>query len=107
NQYFPEADQFDGKYLRGKVYKKVKRTSCHACPYDHCRTIKIIDGPYQGTVLEDPEYEDLAGWGPNVGITDPKAAAMLTHVNDGWGMDLKECTFTISLAMECYEKGSQ
>jgi aldehyde:ferredoxin oxidoreductase len=102
---FPEADRFDGEYLREKVYQKVKRTPCHACPYDHCRTIKIVNGPYQGTVLEDPEYEDLAGWGPNVGITDPKAAAMLTHVNDGWGMDLKECTFTISLAMECYEKG--
>jgi aldehyde:ferredoxin oxidoreductase len=102
---FPEAGRFDAKYLREQVFKKVKRTPCHACTYDHCRAVEIIDGPYQGLVLEDPEYEDLAGWGPNVGVTDPRAAAMLTHVNDGLGMDLKECSFTISLAMECYEKG--
>jgi aldehyde:ferredoxin oxidoreductase len=102
---FPEAGRFDAKYLREQVFKKVKRTPCHACTYDHCRTVEIIDGPYKGLVLEDPEYEDLAGWGPNVGVTDPRAAAMLTHVNDGLGMDLKECSFTISLAMECYEKG--
>jgi len=102
---FPEAEQFDGQYLREKVYKKVKRTPCHACTYDHCRAIKIEGGPYQSSLLEDPEYEDLAGWGPNVGVGDPKATAILTHVNDGLGMDLKECTFAISLAMECYEKG--
>jgi aldehyde:ferredoxin oxidoreductase len=102
---FPEAEQFSVQYLREQAFKKVKRTPCHGCTFNHCRTIEIADGPYKGLVLEDPEYEDLAGWGPNVGITDPRTAAMLTHVNDGLGMDLKECSFTISLAMECFEKG--
>lgn len=102
---FPEAESFDGGYLRKNVYKKVKKTPCHACAFDHCRTIKITGGKHGGTILEDPEYEDLAGWGPNVGVTDPKEATFLTHINDGWGMDLKECTFAVSLAMECYEKG--
>lgn len=102
---FPEAESFDGGYLRKNVYQKVKKTPCHACAFDHCRTIKITGGKHGGTILEDPEYEDLAGWGPNVGVTDPKEATFLTHINDGWGMDLKECTFAVSLAMECYEKG--
>lgn len=102
---FPEAKKFDGTYLREKVFTKVKKTPCHACAFDHCRAIKSKDANESDPVWEDPEYEDLAGWGPNVGITDPKAAALLTHMNDGWGMDLKECSFTLSLAMECFEKG--
>lgn len=102
---FPAQDQFDPVYLREQAFKRVKKRSCHACTYDHCRTIEIVDGPYKGIAMDDPEYEDLAGWGPNVGVTDPRAAALLTYKNDGWAMDLKECTFTISLAMECYEKG--
>jgi aldehyde:ferredoxin oxidoreductase len=102
---FPESGRFEPKYLREQAFKKVKRASCHACAYDHCRTIEIVDGPYRGIAMDDPEYEDLAGWGPNVGVTDPRAAAMLTYKNDGWGMDLKECAFTISLVMECFEKG--
>ncbi len=102
---FPASSQFDPKYLREQAFKGIKKTPCYACTYDHCRAIEIVDGPYKGIAMDDPEYEDLAGWGPNVGITDPRAAAMLTYKNDGWGMDLKECTWTISLAMECYEKG--
>ncbi len=102
---FPEAGQFDPKYLREQAFKRVKKTPCHACTYNHCQAIEIVDGPYKGIVMDDPEYEDLAGWGPNVGVTDPRAAAMLTYTNDCWGMDLKECSFTISLVMECFEKG--
>ena len=102
---FPEAEQFDAKFLREKVFKAVKKTPCHACTYSHCRTIEITEGPYKGVIVDDPEYENLAGWGPNVGVTDPRAAAILAQRNDALGMDLKECSFTISLAMECYEKG--
>jgi aldehyde:ferredoxin oxidoreductase len=102
---FPEAVRFQPGPLREQAFKKVKRTPCHACAYDHCRTIEIAGGPFKGITMDDPEYEDLAGWGPNVGVTDPGTAAMLTYKNDSWGMDLKECTFTVSLVMECFEKG--
>ena len=102
---FPEADQFEVTRLREDLFKKVRRTPCHACTFNHCRSIEIAKSPFQGVVVDDPEYEDLAGWGPNLGITDPAAAAFLNYRNDSLGMDLKECTFTISLVMECYEKG--
>ena len=69
---FPEAKKFDGTYLREKVFTKVKKTPCHACAFYHCRAIKSKDANESDPVWEDPEYEDLAGWGPNVGITDPK-----------------------------------
>lgn len=102
---FSAKEKFDPIYLREKVFKRIKKTPCHACTYDHCSAIKIDFEPYSGIIMDNPEYEDLAGWGPNVGITDPRESAMLTYINDSLGMDLKECTFTISLAMECYEKG--
>jgi len=102
---FPEYSEFDGKYLREQVYKKVKSSSCYRCPLGHCRISQVMVGPYRGLVTEEAEYECLAGWGPNVGITDPGVAIKLSHTADDLGLDTKEGTFLFSLLMECYEKG--
>jgi len=101
---FPNHSRFDGKYLREQVYKKVKPLPCYRCPFGHCRLSEVIVGPYKGLVTEEAEYECLAGWGPNVGVTEPGTAIKLSHVADCLGLDSKESTFLISLLMECYEK---
>ncbi len=72
---------------------------------DHCQIFTIKEGPHKGLVLEEPEYEDLSGWGFNIGNYDLAEAMYLTHVNDGLGMDVKEASWLISFAMECYENG--
>lgn len=100
---FPEYEKFDGLYLRENF--PGKRNSCYACPMDHCRRMSVTGGRYAGLVAEEPEYEDLAGWGPNVGNRDPAAAFFLTDLTDRLGLDLKESTFLVSLLMECHEKG--
>ncbi|KKM09635.1 hypothetical protein SY88_17590 [Clostridiales bacterium PH28_bin88] len=100
---FPAHERFDGVYLRQNF--PGKRNSCYACPMDHCRRMTIPNGKYAGMVVEEPEYEDLAGWGSNVGNDDPAAAFYLTDLTDRLGLDLKEATFLVSLLMECYEKG--
>jgi aldehyde:ferredoxin oxidoreductase len=82
-----------------------KRNSCWACPYNHSQIFTIKEGPYKGFVAEEPEYEDLAGFGINMGNNDVAAAIYLTHVNDGLGMDVKESAWLISFALECYENG--
>jgi aldehyde:ferredoxin oxidoreductase len=47
----------------------------------------------------------MAAWGVNVGIHDPGMAIKLSNLNDLMGMDVKECGFAVSMAIECYEKG--
>jgi aldehyde:ferredoxin oxidoreductase len=93
-EYLRESDDFE---------RKVK--PCFACPIKHIYWMKYKDGPNKGKVIEEPEYEDYAGWGANIGVVDPLDATRITDINDRLGMDLKEYTFTISMAMECFEKG--
>lgn len=96
--------QLDWSYMRNELYEKVPK-SCHACTFNHCHTVRIRRGPYKGVIGEEPEYEILAGFGPNWGIYDPGAITFLNALNDDLGMDAKEVSFLISMLMEGFEKG--
>jgi aldehyde:ferredoxin oxidoreductase len=100
---FPGHEKYSGLNLRQKY--KVKGRSCYSCHFTHLHTFAIPDGPYQGFVGEEVDYEDLAGWGSNLGINDPSATIWLNNLNDRLGMDAKEGTFTLSMAMECFSRG--
>ena len=100
---FPEYENISGQHIR-EVYK-LKRRPCFGCPMGHGQTIEFTSGPYKGFVGEEPEYENIAGWGPNLGISDLEAITYISDLQDRLGMDLKEAAFTMSLAFECYEKG--
>jgi aldehyde:ferredoxin oxidoreductase len=90
--------------MRNDLYENVPK-SCQACTFNHCHSVRIRKGPYKGIVGEEPEYEILAGFGPNWGISDPGAITMLNRLNDDQGMDAKEASFLVSMLMEAYEKG--
>ncbi|RLC19217.1 MAG: hypothetical protein DRI24_00805 [Deltaproteobacteria bacterium] len=105
NQLPDEAlEQLDWSYMRNTLYEKVPK-ACHACTFRHCHTVRVKEGHYKGIVGEEPEYEILAGFGPNWGIHDPGAITMLNNLNDNLGMDAKEVSFLISMLMEGVEKG--
>ncbi|RLC02830.1 MAG: hypothetical protein DRH90_12900 [Deltaproteobacteria bacterium] len=105
NQLPDEAlNQLDWSYMRNELYEKVPK-ACHACTFQHCHTVRVKEGHYKGIVGEEPEYEILAGFGPNWGIHDPGAITMLNNLNDNLGMDAKEVSFLISMLMEGVEKG--
>jgi aldehyde:ferredoxin oxidoreductase len=101
---FPGADAFSVENIRENMYRMVP-SSCHGCTFAHCHTVEVKKGAYKGFVGEEPEYEIMAGFGPNWGIRDPGAVTMLNHLNDGLGMDAKEASFLISMLMEGYESG--
>lgn len=100
---FEEHARFNGDAIRSGV--KSKHRPCHACPLQHCNDIEILEGPHRGLVTDEPEYEGLAGFGPLIGNSNPWLAIKLCDQVDRLGMDLKECSFTIALAIECYERG--
>jgi len=105
NQLSDEAlQQLDWAYMRKDLYEKVPR-ACHACTFNHCHTVRVQKGRYEGFVGEEPEYEILAGFGSNWGVHDPGAITMLNGLNDDLGLDAKEVSFLISMLMEGYAKG--
>lgn len=100
---YPEHERMNGQYLR--THFKVKSRPCYRCAIAHVKEVTVTEGPYAGFVGEEPEYEQLAAWGPQIGNTDLGATVMLTTEVDKLGMDCNEASWTIGWAMECYEKG--
>jgi len=100
---FPEHEKMTGQYLRAH-FKRTK-TACWACRHDHTSMMEVTEGPYTGTVGDEPEYECVAAMSSLIGQTDPGAMVMLTDLVDRLGIDVNETGWLIGWVMECYERG--
>lgn len=67
--------------------------------------ITITEGKYKGLMVEEPEYEMYAAWGPLVGNTDPVETLVLPNLLTLLGLEGNEAGFLISMVIELYEKG--
>ena len=97
-----DLDAFGAESIRKKY--QVKRAPCWGCRLLHSTMMKIPDGIYAGEV-EEPEYEQMAAWGPVVGNKDAEAAMMLSGLTDRLGFENNEAGWLTGWLMECYEKG--
>jgi len=100
---FPEYENFS--WNRFGPFFETKRRPCWACRFNHCRIMKVKEGRYAGYVGEEPEYEQVAAWGPIIGQTDVVEAFVLSNQVDRLGLDTNEAGWLIAWMMECYEKG--
>ena len=100
---FPAHERMSGQYMR--THFEVRSRPCYKCRIAHVKEVTVTEGPYRGFVGEEPEYEQLAAWGPQIGNTDLGAVVMLTHEVDRLGLDCNEASWAIGWVMECYEKG--
>jgi len=100
---FPECPKFDGGYTRSHF--KVKNNPCLFCSSHHNELMTVTEGRYTGYFGKEPDYEQWAAWGPQIGQTDPGAAVMLSNEVDRLGLDCNESGWIVGWVMECYEKG--
>lgn len=77
------------------------KSACHACVIACGRVVKLEDGQKR----KGPEYETLVGFGPNLGLTDPKIATRLGEICDRQGVDTISMSGVIGLAFRLYEMG--
>ncbi len=98
-----ELEKFSEPYIR--EHFEPKRRPCWRCPANHSTMMTITDGPFQGMVVEEPEYEQMAAWGPVIGNKVAASAAMLSSVTDRLGLENNEAGWLVGWVMECYEKG--
>jgi len=79
---------------------------CWSCPIRCKQVVRVkeprlsVDNRYSG-----PEYESIAGFGSNCGITDIQAVAKANEICDRNGIDTISTAMMISGAMACAEKG--
>jgi len=100
---FPEHEKMNGQYMR--THFKIRSRPCFKCAVAHVKEVTVTEGPYKGFVGEEPEYELMAAWGPQIGNTDLGAVVMLSNEVNALGMDTNETGWIIGWAMECFEKG--
>mgnify|MGYP001204728046 CR=1 FL=1 len=98
-----KLETFGGPYIRSHFMPKPN--PCWACKMHHNHVLTIPDGPYAGFVGEEPEYEQLAAFGPVIGQSDVEAAIVMANEIDRLGMDANEMGWVLGMVMECYEKG--
>ena len=94
--------KFGAEYIRANF--KPKPHPCWACQFHHAHTLTIPDGPFQGEIVDEPEYECFAAWGPLTGNDDVATTIAISNLVDRLGLDTNEAGFLISMVMECYEK---
>lgn len=100
---FPQHESMNGQYLRTRF--RVKARPCYRCRMAHVKEVTVTEGLYSGFTGEEPEYEQIAAWGPQIGNTDLGGVVFLANVVDDLGMDCNEASWCVGWAMECYERG--
>jgi len=100
---FPEHEKMSGQYMR--THYEYRSKPCYKCKFAHVKEVTVTEGPFKGFVGEEPEYEQLAAWGPQIGNTELGAVVMLAREVDRLGMDCNEAAWTIGWLMECHELG--
>jgi aldehyde:ferredoxin oxidoreductase len=100
---YPEHERMNGQYMR--THFEIRPKPCYGCRMAHVKEVTVTEGPYKGFVAEEPEFELLAAFGPQIGNTDLGAVVMLSNEVDRLGLDCNEASWTIGWVMECYEKG--
>jgi aldehyde:ferredoxin oxidoreductase len=97
-----ELERFNAQSVRDNYQKD--RMQCYGCRLLHSTMFEVKEGRYAGLV-EEPEYEQMAAWGPVIGQTDVEAAFMLSGLTDRLGLDNNEAGWAVGWVMECMEKG--
>ncbi len=98
-----DLEKFSEPYIRGHF--EPRRSPCWGCPANHSTLMKIPEGPYAGMEVEEPEYEQMAAWGPIMDNKDAVSAAVLAGVCDRLGLENNEAGWLVGWVMECYAKG--
>lgn len=103
NIHDDDLSRYEEDQIRNNLQEKPN--PCWACRLLHSTLMRIKEGPYKDTVVEEPEYEQMAAWGPNIVQNDLASAMMLSALTDRLGLENNEAGWLIGWVMECCEKG--
>jgi aldehyde:ferredoxin oxidoreductase len=96
---FPDVDNVSGAKVAETILTGT--SACQGCVIACGRVVKLEDGVKR----KGPEYETLAGFGPNLLISDLAEITRLGELCDHYGMDTISASGTIGLAFRLYEMG--
>jgi aldehyde:ferredoxin oxidoreductase len=96
---FDTATNISGSCIAESIL--VGTSACHACVIACGRVVRLEDGEKR----KGPEYETLAGFGPNLWYDDPSIITRLGELCDRYGMDTISISNTIGLVYKLHDMG--
>ena len=113
--YFDYLAELPKKYYQNGIYENtlnvsgacisesilVGTSACHACVIACGRVVCLEDGEKR----KGPEYETLAGFGPNLLFDDPARITKLGELCDRYGIDTISMSNTIGLVFKLKDMG--
>ena len=96
---FEGVEKISGTTIAETILSGV--STCHGCVIACGRVVRLKDGRDQ----KGPEYESIAGFGPNLGIDDISVITKLGDLCDRYGMDTISISNIIGLAFYLYMEG--
>lgn len=100
---FEDAKLLDPAIFSEKI--NLKRETCYACSI-RCKKVVSINDPNQiDPIYGGPEYETIAAFGSNCGISDPFTVCKANELCNKYSLDTISAGVTISFVMECFENG--
>jgi len=100
---FPEVDSISAETLKDTV--GVRMGTCFACVVACKKEVKVDEPWTVNPEYGGPEYETLASFGSNCGISDLKAVCKANELCQRYSIDTISTGASISFAMECFEHG--
>lgn len=97
---FPEVDEIKWEAYEKEIF--TARKSCYACTI-RCKREISLDDKKTTSNYGGPEYESLAAFGSNMGISDIKMVAKANELCNRYSLDTISTGMTIAFAMECFE----
>jgi aldehyde:ferredoxin oxidoreductase len=83
----------------------IRNRACFGCPIYCSKISEVKEGPYRGTLVEGPEYEDVWSFGAHCENTDIGAIIQAEYLCDYYGLDGVSAGNVVGFLMECVEKG--
>ncbi len=93
------VDKVSGSTMAETILKGT--SACHGCVIACGRVVDLGDGRKR----KGPEYETIAGLGPNILIRDLGAITRLMELCDRYGMDTISAGGTLGLALHLFDRG--
>jgi aldehyde:ferredoxin oxidoreductase len=97
-----DIDKFGKESVRENY--EIERMPCWSCRLHHSTMFEIKEGPYK-CLVEEPEYEQMAAWGPVIDQDNVEAAMYLSGLTDRLGFENNEAGWLVGWVMEGMEKG--
>lgn len=99
NGVFENAINVSGSSITESIL--VGTSACHACVIACGRVVRLEDGEKR----KGPEYETLAGFGPNLWYDDPRGITKLGELCDRYGLDTISTSNVIGLVFKLKQLG--